>query len=601
MIEGMEVRTLCDVFHRSLDSHRKRDFLKSKRGGHWRDVSTDEFRRGVHETSAGLRVLGIEGGDRVAILSENRPEWVYTDLGTLCAAAVVTPIYATLPAEQVLYILNDSEAKVVVVSTGEQAAKVAEVRAQARHLEKVVVMEPAKVEDTLTFEELRARGARALASDPQSVRQRAAQVTPDDLATLIYTSGTTGQPKGVMLTHGNIVSNVLAAAQVFPDLGPDDLALSFLPLCHAFERTAGYYVPLHRGMSIAYAESVETVAANMGEVRPTIMCAVPRLYEKMYAKIREKVASDPALRRKIFEWAIGVGAELFDHKVKKTEPGGFLKRKAALADKLVFSKIRERTGGRLRMFISGGAPLAKEIAEFFGAAGLLVVEGYGLTETSPVITANRADDLKPGTVGKPVPGVEVKIAPDGEILTRGPHVMRGYFKRPEDTAATIEKDGWLHTGDIGSFDDDGFLRITDRKKDIIVTSGGKNLAPQPIENVLKMDPLITEVVMVGNKRHFPAALIVPAFEPLEAWAKEQGLKTKDRRELVKDPAVVAHYQGIVDRMTGGLAQFERIKKIALVSRDFTVEAGELTPTLKVRRKVVEEKYRDLIDGMYGVA
>jgi long-chain acyl-CoA synthetase len=357
-------------------------------------------------------------------------------------------------------------------------------------------------------------------------------------------------------------------------------------------------VPLHRGVSIAYAESVETVAANMAEVRPTIMCAVPRLYEKMYAKIREKVASDPALRRKVFAWAIGVGAELFEHRVKKTQPGGFLKRKAALADSLVFSKIRERTGGRLRMFISGGAPLSKEIAEFFGAAGLLVVEGYGLTESSPVITANRADDLKPGTVGKPVPGVEVKIAPDGEILTKGPHVMRGYFKRPADTAATIDPDGWLHTGDIGSFDDDGFLRITDRKKDIIVTSGGKNLAPQPIENVLKMDPFITEVVMVGNKRHFPAALVVPNFDQLEAWAKEHGIKARDRRELVKNAEVVAHYQKVVDTMTGGLAQFERIKKVALLPREFTVEAGELTPTLKVRRKVVEEKYRDLIDQMY---
>jgi long-chain acyl-CoA synthetase len=594
----MEVRTLCDVFHRSLDTHRKRDFLKYKRSGHWRDISTDEFRRAVYETSAGLRVLGIEGGDRVAILSENRPEWAFADLGTLCAAAVVTPIYATLPAEQVLYILNDSEAKVLIVSSAEQAEKVAQVRGQARHLEKLVVMDPVKVDGAISFEELRARGARALASDPQSVRQRALQVAPDDLATLIYTSGTTGQPKGVMLTHGNIVSNVLAASQVFPDLGPDDLALSFLPLCHAFERTAGYYVPLHRGVSIAYAESVETVAANMAEVRPTIMCAVPRLYEKMYAKIREKVASDPALRRKVFAWAIGVGAELFEHRVKKTQPGGFLKRKAALADSLVFSKIRERTGGRLRMFISGGAPLSKEIAEFFGAAGLLVVEGYGLTESSPVITANRADDLKPGTVGKPVPGVEVKIAPDGEILTKGPHVMRGYFKRPADTAATIDPDGWLHTGDIGSFDDDGFLRITDRKKDIIVTSGGKNLAPQPIENVLKMDPFITEVVMVGNKRHFPAALVVPNFDQLEAWAKEHGIKARDRRELVKNAEVVAHYQKVVDTMTGGLAQFERIKKVALLPREFTVEAGELTPTLKVRRKVVEEKYRDLIDQMY---
>jgi long-chain acyl-CoA synthetase len=325
---------------------------------------------------------------------------------------------------------------------------------------------------------------------------------------------------------------------------------------------------------------------------------VPRLYEKMYARVNEKVASDPPLRQKIFRWAIGVGREVFAHTVAGTEPGALLKLRFSLADRLVFSKIKARTGGRLQLFISGGAPLAREIAEFFGAAGMLVCEGYGLSETSPVITCNRPGRVKPGTVGLPLEHVEVKIAPDGEILTRGPHVMKGYFKKPEATAEAIEKDGWFHTGDIGFVDPDGFLVITDRKKDIIVTSGGKNIAPQPIENRLKANKLFAEVVMIGNKRNFAAALVVPAFEALEAWAKQQGMTVDGREELVRRPEVLAHYQALVNEMTADLAQFEKIKKIALLARELTQESGELTPTLKVKRRVVEERYKPMIDAMY---
>jgi long-chain acyl-CoA synthetase len=328
------------------------------------------------------------------------------------------------------------------------------------------------------------------------------------------------------------------------------------------------------------------------------MCSVPRLYEKMYARVNEKVAADPPLRQKIFRWAIGVGRQAFAHTVARTEPGALLKLKFKVADKLVFSKIKARTGGRLQIFISGGAPLAREIAEFFGAAGMLVCEGYGLSETSPVITCNYPGRVKPGTVGLPLEHVEVKIAEDGEILTRGPHVMKGYFKKPEATAEAIEKDGWFHTGDIGFVDPDGCLVITDRKKDIIVTSGGKNIAPQPIENRLKANKFFTEVVMIGNKRNFAAALVVPGFEALEAWAKERGMSTGGREELVRRPEVLAHYQGLVSEMTADLAQFEKIKKIALVAREFTQESGELTPTLKVKRRVVEERYKPMIDAMY---
>ena len=595
----MAIQTICDIFYRSVDTFRKTEHLKSKKDGAWRAVSSEELRAAVEETSMGLRALGVGKGDTVALLSENRPEWAIADLATLCAGAADATIYATLTAPQVQYILADSESKVVFVSSAAQARKVAEVRHDLPLLQHVVRFDPDPVPGSTSLDELRAKGKEALAADREAVRRRAAEVTGGDLATLIYTSGTTGDPKGVMLTHANLLHNVLAAEKLFPMVNEEWTALSFLPLCHSFERTAGHNFMLHRGVTIAYAESVEKVPENMGEVRPHIMCSVPRLYEKMYARVNEKVAADPPLRQKIFRWAIGVGRETFAHAVARTEPGPLLKLKFALADKLVFSKIKARTGGRLQLFISGGAPLAREIAEFFGAAGMLVCEGYGLSETSPVITCNFPGRVKPGTVGLPLEHVEVRIAADGEILTRGPHVMKGYFRKPEATAEAIEKDGWFHTGDIGFVDADGCLVITDRKKDIIVTSGGKNIAPQPIENRLKTSKFVAEVVMIGNKRNFAAALVVPAFEALEAWAKERGLVALSREDLVRLPEVVRHYEGLVEQMTADLAQFERIKKIALVAREFTQESGELTPTLKVKRRVVEERYKAMIDAMYA--
>jgi long-chain acyl-CoA synthetase len=591
---------LTDLFYASVETHAKPDHLKHKVAGQWRDISSAEFRRAVEEASMGLRELGVEKGDRVALLSENRPEWAFADLAALAAGAVVVPIYGTLLPAQALYILNDSEAKVCFVSTPAQLAKVQEIRAQAKSLRQVVSFDAAATgPDVTTLEALRARGRGPLASDPQAVRRRAAEARPADLATLVYTSGTTGEPKGVMLTHHNIVSNVEASRQVFQAFGPDDVALSFLPLSHIFERMAGYYMMLLSGTTIAYAESVEQVPANMAEVRPTLMCSVPRLYEKMYARINEKVASDPPARQKIFRWAIGVGRQLFQARVEKRAPGALLALKGRIADKLVFSKVKERVGGRLRVFVSGGAPLAREIAEFFGAAGLDILEGYGLTETSPVITCNRPDDFRPGTVGKPIPGVEVKIAEDGEILTRGPHIMQGYYKKPEATAEVIDGEGWFHTGDVGAFDPAGFLVITDRKKDIIVTSGGKNIAPQPIESLLKTNAFIGEIVMIGNKRHFPAALVIPKFDALEKWATEKGLAFSSREELVSRPEVAELYDRTIKEQTAHLASFEKIKKIAILPREFTQETGELTPKLSVKRRVVEQKYKDVIDRLYA--
>ncbi|HXK11267.1 MAG TPA: long-chain fatty acid--CoA ligase [Vicinamibacteria bacterium] len=594
----MAVQTVCDLFYRSVDTFRKAEHLKFKKEGTWRAVSSEELRAAVEETSMGLRALGVGRADTIAILSENRPEWAYADLGTLCAGAADATIYPTLTPPQVQYILGDSESKLVFCSSAAQAAKVAEVRGRLPLLQHVVCFEPVPVPGTLSMDELRARGREALATDRDAVRRRAAEVARDDLATLIYTSGTTGDPKGVMLTHGNLLHNVLAAEKVFPQVSHEWTVLSFLPLCHSFERTAGHNFMLHAGLTIAYAESVEKVPENMQQVRPHIMCSVPRLYEKMYARINEKVASDPPLRRRIFRWAIGVGRESFAHTAAGTSPGPLLRARLAVADRLVFSKIKERTGGRLQLFISGGAPLAREIAEFFGAAGMLICEGYGLTETSPVITCNRPQHVKPGTVGLPLEHVEVRIAEDGEVLTRGPHVMKGYFKRPEATAEVLDGDGWFHTGDVGFLDRDGFLVITDRKKDIIVTSGGKNIAPQPIENRLKTNRFFAEVVMIGNRRNFASALVVPSFEVLEAWARERGIAAASREELVRRPEVVAHYTGLVEQMTADLAQFEKIKKIALLTKEFTQESGEMTPTLKVKRRVVEERYRKSIDAMY---
>jgi len=594
----MPDRTLCDIFYRSVDTFRKPAHLKVKRGGAWRAISSEELKTAVEELSMGLRALGIAKGDRVALLSENRPEWAYADLASLCAAAVDVPIYATLLPQQVLYLLNDSEARVCFVSSHAQAKKVLEVRGQAKALEHVVLFDEAPLEGTMPLAELRAKGREALARDPLAVRSRAAEVQAEDLATFIYTSGTTGDPKGVMLTHHNLVSNVLSAGAPFAEMGPADTALSFLPLCHVFERMGGYYMMLHRGVTIAYAESVDKVPENMLEVKPSLMLSVPRLYEKIYARVNEKVAADPPARQRIFRWALSVGREMFRHRVSRTSPGILLRMKAAVAHALVFKKIQARTGGKLRIFVSGGAPLSREIAEFFGAVGLPILEGYGLTETSPVITVNTPVRMKPGTVGPPIEGVEVKIAADGEILTRGPHVMRGYYRKPEATAEAIDPDGFFHTGDIGLIDPDGFLVITDRKKDILVTSGGKNIAPQPIENRLKANPFIAEVVMVGNGRHFPAALVIPNFDALKKWARDQNLSAATREALVARPEVKEHYAREIDRASSDLAPFEKIKKIVVLAREFTIEGGELTPTLKVKRRVVEQKYKDVIDELY---
>lgn len=592
--------TLTQMFFDACERFDRPDAFQYKAGGRYHPVSHRTVLDRARHIALGLRALGVQPGDRVALLSENRVEWALTDYGCLTSRVVDVPIYATLPAEQIPHLLNDSQSVAVFVSNEAQAAKIAQIRSTTPCVRHVISFDDVAIEGVdLTLAELERRGREQDGPEAEAAwRAEALAVQPDDLATLIYTSGTTGTPKGVMLTHDNFYSNVAAASQVVP-LGAEDVALSFLPLSHVFERM-GAYLFFANGVSIAYAESIDTVPANLLEVRPTYMMSVPRLYEKMYARVLESAMSGSAVKKRIFHWARGVGERHADARLAGRKPGALLDLQYRLAHRLVFSKLQERTGGRMRYFVSGGAPLEPEIAKFFFSAGLVILEGYGLTETSPVIAVNTPDALRLGTVGRPIAGVEVKIAEDGEILTRGPHVMKGYYNQPEATAEAIDADGWFHTGDIGVIED-GFLRITDRKKDIIVTAGGKNIAPQPIENRVKTNKYISQAVMLGDRRRFPIMLVVPDFEQLERWARYKELSWTDRKQLLELPEVRAKLEREVLGELRDLARFELPKRVVPLHEEFTIESGELSLKLSVKRHVVDRKYRELIDRVYAEA
>jgi long-chain acyl-CoA synthetase len=589
--------TLNKIFFDAVTTYRKPDALQVKRNGKYEPISHDTLATRVRRTTLGLEEIGVRPGDRVGILSENRPEWAITDYACLMLGAADVPIYPNLPSDQISYILRDSGAVAIFVSNAEQAAKIAAIRHECTALRHVITFADSATGADLTLAALEAQGATVDNPARQGVYQdRANSVRPDDLATIIYTSGTTGEPKGVMLTHDNIYSNVFAGRAAIP-FGGVDTCLSFLPLSHIFERNAGHYLMMATGTSIAYAESVDTVPLNLTEVRPTLVLSVPRLYEKMYARVLENALSGSAVKKQIFFWARGVADRWADVKLAGGEPKGLLALQYRVAQKLVFSKLQARTGGRLRYFVSGGAPLAPEINKFFYAAGLVILEGYGLTETSPVIGVNTPDAFRLGTIGKPVAGVEVMIAPEGEILTRGPHVMKGYYNKPAATAETIDTNGWFHTGDIGELRD-GFLAITDRKKDIIVTAGGKNIAPQPIENKVKTNKYVSQAVMIGDKRKFPIMLIVPNWDSLEKWAKLQNILWTDRKQLLVMPTIQKKMEKEVMEEVASLARYEMPKKIGLLEHDFSIERGELTPTLKVKRRVVDKTYKEMIDSLY---
>jgi long-chain acyl-CoA synthetase len=591
--------TLTRLFFDAVQKYDRPDALQYKEGGAYKPISHRELADRVRRTALGLQELGLQPGDRVAIISENRPAWAIADFACLNSALTDVPLYPNLPAEQLPYLINDSGAVVIFTSTAVQAGKIAEIRSKVPSLKHVIGFSPTKQPgEDMTLADLEAKGKAVDTPDRQvKYKDRALSVKPDDLATLIYTSGTTGDPKGVMLTHDNIYSNVMAAASVVPFAGRDT-CLSFLPLSHIFERMAGHYLMVHTGTSIAYAESMDTVAFNMTEVKPSLVLSVPRLYEKIYARVLDNALSGSSLKKRIFFWARGVGEKWADEKLAGREPSGGLNLQYKIAHKLVFSKLQARTGGSLRYFVSGGAPLAAEINKFFYAAGMVILEGYGLTETSPLISVNSPTKFRIGTVGPAAPGSEIRIAEDGEILTKGPNVMKGYYKKPEATAEVIDKDGWFHTGDIGTIED-GFLRITDRKKDIIVTAGGKNIAPQPIENAVKTNKYVSQAVMIGDKRKFPIMLVVPNWDNLEKWAQRNNIIWPDRRQLLAMPTIQKKMDKEVREQLHGLAQFEMPKKIGLLEHDFSIERGELTPKLSVKRKVVDKAYKDVIDALYS--
>lgn len=592
----MSIRTLSELFLHAV-SLGKPDCLLHKVEGAYRPISSAELGDQVFRLAKSFEELGVKRGDHVALMSDNGPHWAATDFAILSLGAVLVPIYPTLTPDQASYIANDCGARLVIAETEKHLAGFLENIGTMPKVEKLVLVKGTSDDPrVVSFSELVAQGA---GYDRAKIEASARECKPEDLATFIYTSGTTGQPKGVMLTHGNIVSNLLAAAELFPEVGANSTALSFLPLSHSFERTVDYFY-YYKGVTIAYAESVNTVPANLQEVKPHLFVAVPRVYEKLIARVNENVASASPIRQKLFHWAVGLGKRAIEYRMKGQSPGGMLGFQLGLADKLVFSKIKARLGGRFQLALSGGAPLGRDIAEFFWGAGIPIYEGYGLSETSPVISVNSPGHAKLGTVGRAVRDVVVRIAEDGEILAKGPNIMKGYWGLPDATAEAIDADGWFHTGDIGEVDSEGFLRITDRKKELIVNANGKNIAPAPIENALKASVYVAQAVVIGDRRKFLSALLVPDYETLKGWAGKQGLPT-ERTALFARPETRALLGQEVEAVNRKLAKFEQLIAWEILPDEFTIETGELTPTMKVKRRVINQKYGDVIDRLYAEA
>jgi long-chain acyl-CoA synthetase len=561
-------------------------------------MSSDEFLSRVKDIAAGLHAIGIRHGDRVALLSDSRVEWTLTDGGCLFASAIDVPIYPTLTPPQVRYILNDSGASALFLANREKFLELKGILGECPEIKHVVFFDADGVtpEDGLTLAQLEKKGRELERTDPGVIDRMAAETRPEDLATIIYTSGTTGEPKGVMLTHANLVSNLIDSSGHL-SIGEEDTVLSLLPLSHVYERQA-MYMYLHHGMAVYFAESLQAVAQNMREVRPTLLVGVPRLFEKIYARIRERAAEKGKVTEALLAWAVSVGTQYARH-LSDRQPIPFtLKLQHWLASKLVFSKWKAAFGGRIKLLLSGGAALAEDLACVYIGAGIPIIQGYGLTETSPVITASGIDNFRVGTVGRAIPHVEIRLAEDGEIEVRGPNVMRGYYNKPEESRAAFTEDGWFRTGDIGTIDKDGYLTITDRKKELFKTSGGKYIAPQPIEQAIKGSRFVNQVVLVGSERKFPAALIVPVWEQLESYCKFKGIEVKSRSEMCSHPRIIDLLQRQIDALTPNLARYEKIKKVALLENEFTIEGGELTPTLKVKRRVIDDKYRDVIEKLY---
>lgn len=591
--------TLAKLFRHAI-SYDKRDAILTKqdlltgRSGRFEPISSRELYRRVAKLQLALGRVGIGQGDRCALLSENRWEWAVSDFAMMTGGMVSVPLYPTLTSEQLQYMLEHSEARIALVSSAEQLVKIQSIWSTLPQLEGVAVFDPVHSDDERVVSVQGLIGKEPLSDEETQAFERAMNaVQPSDLASIIYTSGTTGTPKGVMLTQSNFATNVRDCGI---EVSTSDLCLSFLPLSHVAERTADY-VYFNAGSTVAYAESIDAVPQNMQEIKPTIALAVPRFFEKIHGKVMAAVAAAPSTRRKLIEWALRVGERALPYRSHGRPVPLGLSIQLAIADALVFRKLRSRLGGRFRMFFSGAAPLARHLAEFFYIVGIPIYEAYGLTETSPLISINTPGAFRFGSVGRVIRNVEVKIAEDGEVLVRGPNIMQGYFKAPEATAETMV-DGWFQTGDIGKIDDDGYLSIVDRKKDLFKTSGGKYIAPQPVENLIKTSPYVSMAVVVAEKRNFPSALIVPDFEKLKFWADENGVEYHNQRELIENEQVRRQMMNEVEAACKDLPRYERPKKIVLLDREFSVEDGEITPTMKVRRRAVEMKFSRQIDALY---
>ncbi len=596
-------KTLVELLKTAVSARPQKDVLRFKQDKQWAAISAEKLLERVRNVALGLYDFGIRKGDRVAMLAESGPLWSISDYAILSNGGVNVPIYPTQPQHQVEYILRESAPKLLFISTARQMKRVDEALKKFPDL-RIVPFQPTtgNGENVIPFSTLEENGARLYAERPELYDLISSDVQPTDLASIIYTSGTTGEPKGAMLTHSNIAYNATAAG-AFLEIEPDGLMLSFLPLSHIFERMV-LYLCLYRGVQINYAGGIETVAADMLEVHPTLMSTVPRLLEKVYARMQKNASDKGGVSKRIFDWSLTVARRLGHIYSSGERVPPMLELQRDIADHLVFEKLRAALGGRIRRMVSGGAALPVDIALVFSGAGVPVLQGYGLTETSPVIAVNTLPHNRIGSVGRHLSGLEVKIAEDGEILTRGPHVFQGYFNKPEETALSFTDEPeadkrWFKTGDIGRFDKDGFLFITDRKKDLIKTSAGKYVAPQMIEGLLCQSEYIEQAVIVGDKRKYVSALIVPDFERLRAWAKDQGIEQKDKTGLVAERRVTDLIKGDVNRLTRELADYEKVKRIALLPDEFSIDGGELTPTLKVRRRVVEEKYGSLIESLYS--
>ena len=592
-----EPATLPEVYERIARDHPKPKTLNYKRDGTWHSISAAAMLQRAKHIALGLYSLSIGKGERVALLSESCAEWVLADQGCLFAGAITVPIYPTLTPPQAQYILKDSGARLLFVQSREKLAQMEEVLRASPELSHVVLFEenaPGRA-NTWSLSDLENKGRELAQQKPALIDELARAAKPEDLATIIYTSGTTGEPKGVMLSHANMVSNLIDSSNHF-EFDEEDTALSVLPLSHVFERQA-MNMYLHHGMSVYFGQ-LENLGDYLREVHPTVFVGVPRIYEKIVARVQDKAASKGKLNGAMAQWAIGVGREWAQHNSDRKPIAFPLSLKHKLADAVLFKKLRNAMGGRIRILVSGGAALSNDIALAFLGAGLPIVQGYGLTETSPVITAGQLQYIRVGTSGKPIRNVEVRIAADGEIETRGPHVMQGYWHKPEETGAVMTPDGWFRTGDIGCLDADGFLTITDRKKELLKTSGGKYIAPQVIEQMIKGSRFVSQVVVIGDGRKFASALIVPAWDQLDAYAKHKGLDLRTRADFCHSPRIVDLFERQIAARTESLAQFEKIKKIAVLEHEFTVESGELTPTLKVKRRVIDQKYRSVIDRLY---